>query len=149
MHMESSIDVHYCYYTYGTLEQNAFCPQGACHLGEMSSGKVFCVCVCDKYLLLARSGPSCGWRAGKAAMARDSRQLCERSLGSPGPHAQRGREQVGSNSLWTQPLSRVGRKGQGRRFRLSGMTSIGRERMSEFTKRKSKNRSEVRNEVEK
>ena len=48
-----------------------------------------------------------------------------------------------------QPLSRVGRKGQGRHLRLSGMTSVGRERMSEFTKRKSKNRSAVKNEVEK
>ena len=48
-----------------------------------------------------------------------------------------------------QPLSRVGRQGQGRHFILSGMTRVGRERMSEFMKRKSKNRSAVRNEVEK
>lgn len=46
--------------TYDTLEQNAFCPQGAYHLGEISSWKVFSVCVFNKYLLLACSGPSCG-----------------------------------------------------------------------------------------
>lgn len=31
--------------TYGTLEQNAFCPLGAYHLGDMSSWEVFFVCV--------------------------------------------------------------------------------------------------------
>lgn len=45
--------------TYGTLEQNAFCPLGAYHLGDMSSWKVFFF-LCNKYLWITCSGPSPG-----------------------------------------------------------------------------------------
>ena len=50
--MESGTDV--VTVTYGTLEQNAFCPLGAYHLGEISSWKVFlCVFAINIYGSLA------------------------------------------------------------------------------------------------